>query len=480
MTRTLARLSAALVASAALAGCVVGPDYRGPPHAAPLAEKTPSFHRAGLAEATFSPPPARWWTALNDAELDRLIDAALAGSPDIHAAEARLRQSRALFTERRRNLLPSAAGNAGFLYANTPGGLIPGSGGTELKLYNTGFDATWEIDLFGGKQRAVEAASDKAQAVQADLDDVRVSLAAEVARVYIDLRDQQQRRAIAQQSVALEFQMVDLAAQRNGRGVESSLDLERLRAQLETTRETLIPLQGDIEGSLDRLAILTGREPGALDAELASVGAVPELPAQVPVGDPADLLRRRPDIRAAERKLASQNAVIGQRTADLFPKVNLIGLVGWGSTDIGRLFDGTTGLAAPALQWNAMDFGRTRARIDQAKAGRDEAAAQYESTVLNALGEVETGLAQLGHARQDVIARARVKASADKAAELMRQRQAAGVASVADVIDIERTRLDAEQNLLVAKAALVEDYVSLQKSLGLGWSEPAASQGIRR
>ena len=475
MTRTLARLSALLLASAALAGCVVGPDYRGPPQAAPVAEAAQSFHRAGLAEAAPSPPSASWWTALNDAELNGLIEAALVGSPDVHAAEARLRQSRALFTERRRDLLPSATAAAGFVYTNVPAGLIPGSNGTEMKLYNAGFDATWEIDLFGGKQRAAESAADQAQAVQANLDDVRVSLAAEVARVYVELRDQQQRRAIAQQSVALESQTVDLAGQRNGRGVESSLDLERLRAQLETTRETLIPLQSDIEGALDRLAVLTGREPGALDAELAAAGAVPELPAQVVVGDPATLLRRRPDIRAAERRLASQNAVIGQRTADLFPKVNLIGLLGWGSTDIGRLFDGTTGLAAPVLQWNALDFGRTRARIDQARAGHDEAAAQYESTVLNALGDVETGLARLGHARQDVIAQARVKASADRAAELMRQRQSAGVASVVDVIDTERTRLNAEQNLLVAKAALVEDYVALQKSLGLGWSGPAAS-----
>ena len=473
MTRPLAKLVPALLASAALAGCVVGPDYRGPPHPAPLAERAPAFHRANLAVAAPSPPPARWWTALNDPELDKLVDAALAGSPDVHAAEARLRQSRALFTERQRDKLPSGSASAGFIYANIAGGVLPGSSGTELKLYNAGFDATWEIDLFGGKQRAAESAADQADAVQANLDDVRVSLAAEVARVYVQLRDQQQRRDIAEQSVKLEAQTVDLAAQRNGRGVESSLDLERLRAQLETTRELLIPLQSDIEGSLDRLAVLTGREPGVLDAELAATAAVPELPAQVPVGDPADLLRRRPDIRAAERKLAAQNAVIGQRTADLFPKVNLIGLLGWGSADLGRLFDGTTGLAAPVLQWNALDFGRTRARIDQARAGRDEAEAQYEGTVLNALGEVETALARLGHARQDVIARARVNASAVRAAELMRQRQSAGVASVVDVIDTERTRLSAEQDLLVAKAALIDDYVALQKSLGLGWGPVA-------
>ena len=468
-------LSAVAVSAAALAGCVVGPDYKGPPHPAPLAEQATAFHRALLAQAAPAPPPAHWWTALQDPELDRLVDAALAASPDVRAAEARLRQSRALVTEQQRNVLPNGSASTGLLYARIPGGVLPGAPASELKLFNAGFDATWEIDLFGGKQRAAESAADQAQAVQANLDDARVSLAAEVARIYVGLRDQQQRRSIAEQSVALESRMVELSSQRNGQGVESSLDLERLRAQLETTRETLIPLQSDIEGSLDRLAVLTGREPGALDAELSIAGAVPELPADVPVGDPADLLRRRPDIRAAERKLAAQNAVVGERTADLFPKVNLIGLLGWGSTDIGRLFDGTTGLAAPLLQWNALDFGRTRARIDQAKAASDEATAQYEGTVLNALGEVETALARLGHARQDVIAQARIKASADKAATLMRQRQTAGVASVVDVIDTERTRLNAEQNLLVAKATLIDDYVALQKSLGLGWSPVEAS-----
>ena len=475
MTRTLAKLSAVALSAAALAGCVVGPDYKGPPHPAPLAEQATAFHRALLAQAAPAPPPAHWWTALQDPELDRLVDAALAASPDVRAAEARLRQSRALVTEQQRNVLPNGSASTGLLYARIPGGVLPGAPASELKLFNAGFDATWEIDLFGGKQRAAESAADQAQAVQANLDDARVSLAAEVARIYVGLRDQQQRRSIAEQSVALESRMVELSSQRNGQGVESSLDLERLRAQLETTRETLIPLQSDIEGSLDRLAVLTGREPGALDAELSIAGAVPELPADVPVGDPADLLRRRPDIRAAERKLAAQNAVVGERTADLFPKVNLIGLLGWGSTDIGRLFDGTTGLAAPLLQWNALDFGRTRARIDQAKAASDEATAQYEGTVLNALGEVETALARLGHARQDVIAQARIKASADKAATLMRQRQTAGVASVVDVIDTERTRLNAEQNLLVAKATLIDDYVALQKSLGLGWSPVEAS-----
>ncbi len=372
----------------------------------------------------------------------------------------------------RRNLLPNASADAGFLHAGGLGGLTGGAGGGSLNLYNAGFDATWELDLFGGVRRAEESARAQTESVQAALEDARVSLAAEVARVYVGLREQQAQKAIAERSAEIEARMVDISSQRRDRGVESDLDLERLRAQLEQTRAALVPIRGQIEESLDRLAVLTGREPGTLDAELSPAAAPPELPIDIAVGDPAQMLRRRPDVREAERRLAAQNAVIGQRTADLFPKLNLIGVIGWGATDLNHLFDSTTSLAAPMLQWNALDFGRTRARIAQATAGRDEAAAQYETTVLNALQDAETSLSRLGHAREDVMVLARVKASADRAAALTEQRQRAGVASVADVLDTERTRQSAEQNLESARAQLTLAYVSLQKSLGLGW-EPA-------
>jgi NodT family efflux transporter outer membrane factor (OMF) lipoprotein len=473
MTRPLRAAPAALASALMLAGCMVGPDYKGPPHPAPLAEKAPAFHRAPVAEAAPGPPVAHWWESLKDPQLDRLIEASLAQSPDVRAAEARLRQSRALLRERKSDLLPSGSVATSFLYADIAGGLAGAA--SPLKLYNAGFDASWELDLFGGARRAEESAAAQAEAVQADLDDLRVSLAAETAQAYVALRDEQQRHEIAQASAELEQRMVDLAIQRRGQGVGSELDLERLRGQLESTRASLIPLQGQIDEQLDRLAVLTGREPGALDAELSTAAPLPELPAEVTVGDPADLLRRRPDIRAAERRLKAQNAEIGQRTADLFPKLNLLGLIGWGSADLTHMFDGTTSVAAPMLQWNAVDFGRTRARIAQASAGRDEAAAQYESVVLGALRDAETSLSRLGHARQDVVALARVKASADHAAALTRQRQEAGVASTMDVLDTERTRLEAEQNLAAARAQLDQAYVSLQKSLGLGWGAPAAS-----
>jgi NodT family efflux transporter outer membrane factor (OMF) lipoprotein len=472
LSRALGGLAAAALTSTLLAGCVVGPDYEGPPHPAPLAEGAKAFHRQAGAGVVEAPVAARWWTSLKDPELDRLIDAGLAQSPDLKAAEARLRQSRALLGGARAAQLPSVGANAGVIAAD--GLSLPGSGSNHLTLYNAGFDATWELDLFGGQRRSVEQAAASAQAVQADLEDVKVSLAAEIARVYIQLRDQQQRHAITAASADLEARLVALAQERRSHGVGSELDLERLRGQLEATRASLIPIGGQITESLDQLAVLTGREPGALDAELAAAAPLPDLPAVVPVDDPAQMMRRRPDIRAAERRLAAQNAVIGERTADLFPKLNLLGFIGWGSTDLTRLFDSTTSVAAPMLQWNAVDFGRTRARIREADAGRDLAAAQYDKTVLNALDDAETALSRLGRARQSVVALARVEASAARAAQLTRQRQKAGVASVIDVLDTERTRLQAEDELAGARAQLVQAYVALQKSLGLGWQDAQA------
>jgi len=471
------RLSCSLAALMALGACAVGPDYQGPPHAAPKAEQASSFQRAAnVPVAPAAPIAARWWEALNDAELNRLVDLALADSPTIKAAEARLRQARAGLSGQRAAELPSVAGNAAYLHTKFPN--LSGSGSSDLDLYSLGFDATWEVDIFGGNRRAIESAAAKADASQADLEDMHVSLAAEVAQVYIALRDQQQRLALARQSAALEQKMLALTEQRRSRGAASDADVERLRTQLESTRGTAIPLQAQVDASLDRLAVLTGREPGSLDSELAATAPLPELPAQVAVGDPAAMLRRRPDIRRAERNLAASNAQIGQQIANYFPKLNLIGNLGWGSTDIGHLFDSGSFMpvAAPILQWNILDFGRTAAKVDQARAGYDEAAANYRSTVLSALGDAEDALSRYGRQRDSVVNLERIKASADRSLALTQQRYDRGAASLIELLDAERTRLDADQNLIAGRAQLVTDFAGLQKSLGLGWA-PQTSAG---
>jgi len=465
----LLRIDLALtVTIVALAGCTLGPDYRGAPAVAPNASHATAFNRAPKDVTSAAPTAAAWWKSLNDPELDQLIETALVKSPDIRAAQARLRESRAGLREQQRNEFPKSSGSAAYLHAHLPSSSL---GIGSIGLYDVGFDATWEVDLFGGTRRAIEAASAEASAVDADLADTHVQLSAEIAQAYVDLRDQQQRIALVRESAELEEQILTLTQQRRAQGVASDLDVERIRTQVENTRGTLIPLDAQITESLDQLATLTGREPGSLDAELAASGPLPALPETLSVGDPAALLRQRPDIRAAEWRLVSTNAQIGEHEADWFPKLTLVGDLGFTASNPGHLLrsDNFTWIGAPLLQWNALDFGRTKAKIDQAKAGFDEAAAKYESTVLGALRDANVALSRYGHQRDNVVSLRNVEASATRAATLTQQRYRAGTSSALDWLDAERTRFSAQQSRIAGDADLIKDYVALQKSLGLGW-----------
>ncbi len=452
--------------------------------------------RAANVQTVGSRPDQHWWAALKDPELDRLELAALAANADLDSARARLRESRAQLRAQQADLRPNTGTSA--LYLHTHGGTgalessllegssspaaTPGKASTsetsslaglsnDLNLYNVGFDATWEIDLFGAQRRAVESAAATAQARQADVADALVSLTADVAQAYISLRDVQHRAALAGASADLQARMLDLTRRRQAGGTASTLDVERLATQVEQTKADLVPLKGQFDQQLDRLAILTGHVPGELDADLAPAAPLPLPPATVAVADPATLIRRRPDIRAAERQIAAQNALIGEHVADYFPKLELLGNIGFVSTDVGQLLNGNSLVAvvAPALQWKPFDFGRTRAAVDQARAGRDEALANYRSTVLKALDDAETSLSRYGTQQEDVHALQRVMASADDAARLQRQRYEGGTATLIDTLDTERQRVAAEQALAQAEAGLTQDYVALQKSLGLGW-----------
>lgn len=460
----------ALIASAAccLCACTVGPDFRGAPSAAPVAVQAAAFNRAPEETSSAQPSAASWWTALGDPELTALIDAALANSPDVHAAEARLRQSRAALKQQKSNALPKSSASASYVNAELPKSVLDEG---DLNLYNLGFDATWEIDLFGGTRRAVQAASAESIAMEADLADARVQLAAEVAQAYVDLFDREARRDLARRTAELEARVLDLTEQRRAQEVASDLDVERIRTQVENTRATLIPLDEQIIESLDQLAVLTGREPGSLDAELGATRPLPTLPATVAVGDPAAMLRRRPDIRAAEFRLASQSAQIGEREADWFPKLTLFGDLGFSAASPGGLVRSSNFLALgiPYLQWNALDFGRTRARVIQAEAGRDEAEAKYRSTVLGALRDADGALSRYGHQRKYVVNLRAVETSATKASSLTEMRYRAGTSSALDWLDAERTRFSAEQDRVAGEAELIKDFVALQKSLGLGW-----------
>ena len=498
-----------LLAASLLGGCrTVGPDYAGPP-AAPAAPG--AFARAGdLAGTQPDAAPARWWTALNDPPLDRLEERALSANPNLDVARARLRQARAALAGARANGGPNGTATALAAHARLPpladklgesgsgsGGGADGAGGesggggglripSSLNLYNVGFDATWEIDLFGGVRRATEAAGAGAEAAQASLADAQVSLAAEVAQAYVGLRATQARMLLADAAIARQQRSVDLTARRVQGGTASTLDLTRLQGQLEATRAEAEPLAAQLDAARDALAVLVGAAPGSLDAELGSPPApasagdtapadsVPLPPAQVAVGDPAGLLQRRPDIRAAERTLAARTAQVGQAEAARFPRLTLLGLIGIGGTHPSDLthLDDYTAIAAPRLSWNVLDFGRNRARVDQAEGVRAEAEAHYRAAVLDALRDAEDALARFRQRRTTVATVARARAAAAQAARLTQARQQAGTASLIDVLDAERQLLAADQNLAAARAALTDDFISLQKALGLGWSAP--------
>jgi NodT family efflux transporter outer membrane factor (OMF) lipoprotein len=482
-----------LLVGAALAGCTVGPDYRAPPATAADAVARGGFVRA--TDPAFTPAPglARWWETLADPTLTALVDDALAHSPTIDQATARIRAAQAQLTQQRTAQLPGVSGNATYLHATLPGvdlgqggegggsaggGAAGGGGSSGLDFYNLGLTATWELDLFGGGRRGVERTRATVGARVADLADAQVTLSAQVAQAYVGLRDVQARIRLNRASTGLQQRQVALAQQRYTGGTASLLDVERLRNQLESTQADAIPLGTQRDEYLNQLAVLTGRTPGALDATLATVVPVPLPPAQVAIGDPAAVIANRPDIRAAERALAASTAAIGVNKAKELPGIRFLGILGLGGTSPGDVFDpgNLTTLLAPSLSWSLLDFGRNRAATRVSEADRDASDAAYRRTVLGALQDAENALSRFGNARAQLGQLAQVEATATRSARLNAQRVQAGTASLIDQLDTERQQLSATIATGQARAQLTQSYIAVNKALGLGWSSPTPSR----
>ncbi len=471
--RKLAPLVPLLLASA----CTMGPTYAGPPAPTVSGAVPAAFARSNASSIPQAPAVAAWWTVLDDALLNQLEDRALAANPNIAVATARLNQARAALRLDRANQAPSVSAEPSYVHAEVPALDLNGEGGgkrSSFDFFNTGFDASWEIDLSGGQRRTVEASRASLGAAEANVADAQVRLTADVAQAYIGLRDVQQRLALANRNVEIQRQMLALTKQRFDQGTASSLDIERLQNQVDSTVAQLVPLGAEIDSYKNALAVLVGEAPGTLDTLLEASGPIPVPPAQVPIGDPAELLQRRPDIRAAERQLAAQTARIGVAEAARFPHISLMGIIGFGGTKFADAFDPNqlAALATPQIQWNFLDFGRGAARVHQAEAARDEAEASYRSAVLQALKDAEDSLSRFGNRRSTLASLLRVRDSARRAATLTGQRQRAGTASLIDALDAERQRVSAEQNVSQTTAAVTGDFVALQKALGLGWSSP--------
>jgi NodT family efflux transporter outer membrane factor (OMF) lipoprotein len=310
----------------------------------------------------------------------------------------------------------------------------------------------------------------------AEADDVRLSIATETAQAYVGLRHAQQRFALARQSEDIQNRLLRIVSDRERLGVASRLELERAAALRDTTRAEIPSIDADMRIAMDRLAVLTGTEPGTLDAMLADVRAIPPVPEQIAVGDPATLLRRRPDIRAAERRLAGATALIGVATADLFPKLSLTGFLGLRSGSIGGLDSGFTYGVGPSLRWLFPDFGGVRARIEAATGRRDELLAVYQGTVLNALRDAEGAVVRFARAGDEQILRESAEASAVRAANLAQARYRAGAGSLIETLDAERDRVAASFSRADAAARRIGAFVTLQKSLGLAWEQRQGSR----
>ncbi|MFT4191920.1 MAG: efflux transporter outer membrane subunit [Comamonas sp.] len=467
------------LAAGALAGCALGPDYTAPPEVAVASVARGELLRAGAAQASpaAQPLPSAWWQALGDDTLSGLIEQALRDNPNLRAAQARLRASRALAGQRRAEQLPQLGVSAGYVDVNPPRALertLSEATAQDVDLgtglYTVGFDASWEIDVFGRRSRAAEGAAARADADEAALADAQVQLGAELAQAYFGLLANRQALAVTERSQAMLGEMLDLTRQRRARGAATELDIERLQAQKLQQQAELPRLRAQIAIAQDQIAFLAGREPGSLDASLAAVQTLPNLPAQVEVDDAGTLIRRRPDVRQAERQLAASSAQIGEALSGYFPQIKLTGILGLGADSLsGLTADSAAWMVSPMLSWSLLDFGRVRSRVEQARAGNEAQLALYENAVLNALQDANGALSRFGAARQQLATAQQASASADRAATLMRQRHDAGVASTLDWLDVQRQQLAAANQAVQAQAQLLVDYAALQKSLGLGW-----------
>jgi outer membrane protein TolC len=290
----------------------------------------------------------------------------------------------------------------------------------------------------------------------------------------VTLRELQQRLILARRSAALQQRSLALLQQREQRGASSRDEVVRLQTELTRTEAGLLPLEGQIATTLDQLALLTGDEPGAHDALLSSPAPIPMIPRNVAIGDPAAMLRRRPDIRAAERQLAASNAQIGVNVARQFPSVSIMGIIGLGGPNIADVIDpdSVAGLLLPRISWSFLDFGRNRARVEQARADRDEAEAQYRKAVLGALSDAESSLTRFGNQRRNLFSSIESRHGAKQSATYAGQRYAQGAIPLTTSIDAERAALAADQSVLEATGELDRAFVALQKAMGLGWSQP--------
>jgi NodT family efflux transporter outer membrane factor (OMF) lipoprotein len=461
-------LALAVFVVPALAGCAaVGPDYTRVAPRAP--EKWHAELKSGLSAGHLnSETLAHWWMTLNDPELTGLVERAVKGNLTLKDARSRLREARALRGISKAGLFPTIDAGASVTKTRSSEN---GVARTEDELYAAGFDASWELDIFGGVRRAVEAAQASLEATQADLQNVLVSLLAEVALNYIEVRTYQARLSAAVANIKTQQETYELNRSRYEAGVIDELAVQQALYNLERSRSQIPTLQIGLEAAKNRLAVLLGENPGALHQELEAVQPIPVPPITIAVGVPAETLRNRADIRQAERNLAAQTARVGVATADLYPKLQLFGTIGLESVSSNDFLEWSsrTWTFGPNISWNIFDAGAIRQNIKVQTARQEQALIQYESAVLNAQEEVENILVAFAkeQRRRDYLARA--TEAARQAALLARDRYEAGLVDFNNVLSAQLSLLSFQDELVQSDGAVTTNLVRLYKALGGGW-----------
>ncbi len=469
---------------ATFTGCAaVGPDYKRPD--VPVYE---DWHTRMDSEAN-PESLAEWWTNFNDAKLTHLIERAVKGNLDLKKARAQVREARARRGIAESGLLPSLNGSGSATWTHTTGsgaanltsGIANVTSATASDLYSADFDASWELDIFGGVRRSVEAAQGDLQASDESLCNVLVSLLSEVALNYFDVRIYQDRLNVAANNLQSQSETYELTQWRYQAGLTDELAVQQAQYNLENTRSQIPDLRTGLDAAMNNIAVLLGEQPGAVHTELEQPEPIPVPPLQVAVGVPADLLRRRPDVRQAERELAAQTARIGVATADLYPKFSLSGSIGLETLSLKNLSSGTASFSGgPSITWAIFKGGAIRQNIELQSALQEEALVQYESVILSALKEVENALRAYVETQERRKSLSVATLAAQKAAELAQQKYHAGLTDFTSVLDAQRSLLSLQEQLTISNGNVSANLVRVYKALGGGWTSPSGNQETGR
>jgi multidrug efflux system outer membrane protein len=405
---------------------------------------------------------AKWWREFDDPVLNSLVDRAITGNFDLRLAQDRVRESRATrsYTSANRRL-PDTGMSGGFSERSS----------SSSGLFQTGFDTSYELDLFGGAGASVKAATADAQATEENLNNTLVTVVAETARNYLELRESQERLALSQQTLKAQEEALRLAEIRLGAGLTSNFDTTRARAQAESTKAGIPVLEAQVQRTINAIALLLGSQPAAVQAELATAGVLPEAPPDVPIGLPSDLLRRRPDIRAAERGIAGSAARVGVAVSNLYPKFSLTSGGGGQSNALLNILSGASRLwnFGSSFSWGLLNYPATKANIKAAESREQQSMITYEKTVLTALKDVEDALASYvkEKERQESLAKA-VDANRE-ALKLATIRYESGLSNYLDVLDAQRSLYSSQDGLVQSRANNTTNLVALYKAVGGGW-----------